>query len=477
MSASRISSAMSVGQRAMMNSQSALHTVSHNIANKNTEGYSRQQTETFTNFPTGSGKMRIGTGARAASVQRVNNPYLEKQLANEKSELGFLEGRAKSLGRLEQVYNEQSTEGLNFSMAKFFNSFRELSTNPESMANRIAVKESADLLTRDFNRVSEQLREIRGDANSEVAVTVNEINSITQELATLNGQVQKVEIAGGYANDERDRRDLLVKKLGELTDIKWAEGDDRTITVSLGNNAILITGTEARQLEALATPAYDNKAEGDYDVIYHQHEHAEPLVVTNLIKGGRLGGTLGVRDGDVKEFENNIDMIAFEMANKVNGLHTEGYSAYNQKGMVFFDHIEQQAGAADRIKLNANILGDVGNIAAGMDADRPGDNRLANMISELQHTKSLKDGSISLDEYYNGMVAELGLRTQKANHLYESQEGVVRQLENFRESTSGVNIDEEVAKMIEWQKQFDASARIIRTADEMLDTVLNIKRY
>ncbi|MCB9073242.1 MAG: flagellar hook-associated protein FlgK [Bdellovibrionaceae bacterium] len=461
----------------MMNSQTALHTISHNIANKNTEGYSRQKTETFTNFPYGSGKMRVGTGARAASVQRVNNPYLEKQIANETSQMGFLEGRARSLGRLEQVYNEQSTEGLNFTMAKFFNAYRELSTNPESMAMRIAVKESADLLTRDFNRVNEQLADLRGDTNTEVAITVNEINTITQELATLNGQVQKVEISGGYANDERDRRDLLIKKLGQLTDIKWAEGEDRTVTISMGGNAILVTGTEARQLEALATPKNGNKREGDYDVIYHQHEHAQPLVVTDLVKGGKLGGVLQARDSDVKEFQDNIDMVAYELASRVNDLHTQGFTAYNQKGITLFDPIEQQTGASERIRVNAEVLGDVGHIVAGMDPDRPGDNRIANMISDLQHTKSLKDGSVSLDEYYNGMVAELGLRTQKANHLLETQEGVVRQLENFRESMSGVNIDEEVANMIEWQKQFDASARIIRTADEMLDTVLNIKRY
>lgn len=475
---SRISTAMGVGQRAMMNSQSALHTISHNIANKNTEGFSRQKTETFTNFPYGLGKMRIGAGAKAASIQRVNNPYLERQLANEKSQLGYLQGRSQGLGQLEQVYNEQANEGLNISMAKFFNSFRELSTNPENMAKRLAVKESADLLTRDFNRVSEQLKDVRKDSNSAVSITVNDINSITQEIAQLNGQVQKVEISGGFANDERDRRDLLVKKLGELTDIKWAEGEDRTITVSLGgNNAILITGTEARTLEAVATPAHGKKVEGDYDIVYHQHEYAEPLVITDLIKGGKLGGLIEVRDGEVQEFQNNIDMMAFEIGNQVNDLHAQGYSAYNQRGNEFFSHVGALEGAASNMRINAQVLGDVGHIAAGMDANSPGDNRVANMISELQYAKTLKEGSVSIDEYYNGMIAELGLRTEKANHLAENQDGMVRQLESFRESYSGVNIDEEVASMIEWQKQFDASARIIRTADEMLDTVINIKRY
>ncbi len=473
----RIGTSMNVGQRAMMNSQAALQTVSHNIANKNTEGYSRQQVETFSNFPNGAGKMRVGTGARAVTVQRVNNPYLEKQLAGEKSQLGFLNGQNVALMRLEQVYNEQQVDGLNSSIGKFFNSFRELSTNPESMPKRIAVKESADLLVRDFNRVGEQLADIRKEANGQAQVQVNEINSVTQEIASLNMQVQKVEIGGGFANDERDRRDALLKNLGELIDIKWAEGKDSTVTISTADDAILVVGNEARKLEAVSTPGRENKAEGDFDIMYYHNEYAEPMVLTDRIRGGKLGGLLSVRDGDVTEFERKIDMLSFEIANRVNDLHRQGHNAYNQRGEDFFSHVGGQDGASGTIKINPTILGDVGRIVAGADPNSPGDNRIANMISDVQHSKSMLDGATSIDEYYNGMVAELGLRTQNINGMVATQEGVVNQLENLRESYSGVNIDEEIASMIEWQKQFDASARIIRTADEMLDTVINIRRY
>lgn len=474
---SRIGTAMNVGQRAMMNSQNALHTVSHNIANKNTEGYSRQRTESFSNVPYGTGKTRIGTGARTASIQRVNNPYMEKQLGQEKSQLGFLSGQQNSLMRLEQVYNEQQVEGINHSMVKFFNSFRELSTSPESMPKRIAVKESADLMARDFNRVAEQLKDIRSDVNAQAGITVNEINSTVQELASLNGQVQKIEIGGGFANDERDRRDLLIKKLGELVDIKWTEGDDRTVTISTGSNAILLAGTDGRRLEAVPTGATDTKAEGDFDIIYHHHEYAEPLVITDRITGGRLGGMLQVRDRDVRDFQDKINGLAYEISKQVNEVHSQGYDTFNRTGNAFFDPLASAQDAAERMTIHGAVKGDVGRIAAGIDPNAPGDNRLAHQIAELQHKKTFVDGTTSLDEYYNGIVAEMGLRTEKANHLFETQQGVVTQLENLRESYSGVNVDEEVASMIEWQKQFDASARIIRTADEMLETVINLRKY
>jgi flagellar hook-associated protein 1 FlgK len=474
---SRISSTMNLGQRAMANSQSALHTTAHNVANRQTEGFSRQRVEVMSAPSYGLGKNRIGNGARMVSVQRVNNPYMERQIGNEKSQLGFLQGQASGLMRLEQVYNEQATEGINSSMAQFFNSFRELSTAPESMAKRIAVKESGDLLAKDFARVNEQLVGIRGDANSQVALTVNEINSTTHEIASLNTQIQKVEVGGGFANDERDRRDLLLKKLGELTEIRWAEGEDSSLTISAANNAILVAGGDARRLEVVASPADGNKAEGDFDVVYYHHEHADPMVITDRIKGGRLGGVLAVRDGDVKEFKDKMDAMAFEISRNVNDIHEQGYNAFNRTGEAFFEPMNAVKDASANMKLRPQIAGDVGRIATGFEMNSPGDNRVANAIAEVQHSKEFFDGNTSLNDFYKGIVTELGLRTQNVNRSVETQEGVVKQLEGLRESYSGVSIDEEMANMIEWQKQFDASARIIKTADEMFDTVLNIKRY
>ena len=185
--------------------------------------------------------------------------------------------------------------------------------------------------------------------------------------------------------------------------------------------------------------------------------------------GGSLGGLIKVRDHDVREFQDKMNFLASEISNSVNDVHTQGFNTYNQTGVNLFDPISEKDGA-ENMKVNALVMSDVGNIAAGLDPNAPGDNRVANLISDIQHEKKFVDGTTSLDEYYNGIVAEMGLRTEKANHQLETQQGVVTQLENLRESYSGVNIDQEVANMVEWQKQFDASARIIRTADEMLDT-------
>ena len=473
----RISNLMSVGRRAMMNSQTGLHTVAHNIANKETEGYSRQRTETYSNFPSGSGKMRIGMGARAATVRRINNPYLEKQIANEKSELATAEGRQQGMMRLEQIYNEQMVEGFNSNMTKFFNAFRELSTNPESMPRRTMVKESAQTLANDFHNINTQLNEVGADINSQIQVSIHDLNSITNEIATLNSRVQEVELNGGWANDERDRRDLLVKKLGEIIDVKWNEGEDSTITVSTAKDALLVVGGQANTLEAVATPAREGKSEGDYDIVFYHHEYAEPLVLTDRIEGGRLGGLLSVRPGELQGLKHDMDNLAYTIAKEVNSMHTQGFNSYNQTGVLFFEPLAEAQGASQYINVNSDIMVDAGRISAGRDPNRPGDNRVAIEIAELQYNKPIFGNSLTLDEFYNGLVGELGIKAQAANNNVEVQTNIVGQLDNLRESISGVSLDEEAAKMIELQKHFDASARLIRTADEVLETVINLKRY
>ena len=111
---------MDTGKRSMMNSQTALQTVGHNIANKSTEGYSRQRVEIQAAEPNGIGKLRIGTGSKTAAVTRTNNPYLEKQIQKETAGLGYLEGKSDAMTRVEQVYNEQLNKGLNSFTTEFF---------------------------------------------------------------------------------------------------------------------------------------------------------------------------------------------------------------------------------------------------------------------------------------------------------------------------------------------------------------------
>ncbi len=474
---SKIHSMMDMGRRSMMNSQTSLQTVGHNIANKNTEGYSRQRVEQVTAEPIGQGGLRIGQGSRAAEVTRTNNSYLEKQIGKETANFGYFDAKSQGLSRVEQVYNEQNGKGLNQFVTDFFNAFRELSNNPESLATRNLVKETADHLSKDFKRVNTQLNEIQNDLDQQIATSVSDINSYTREIANLNEKVQQVEVTGAKANDERDRRDLLIKKLGEKVNIRWAEGRDSMVTISAGDSALLVSGYDHKDLSVMATPESDTKGEGNFDVFYKNSDAAVPMKVTEQFTGGTLGALLEVRDTTINGLKGKMDDLAFSLADEVNAGHMQGFDTYNKQGEEFFvipgGDVKH---ASSTIEVSDEIKNDVNRIAAAGDANSPGDNRVANYISQLQYEKIAGDGAATVDEFYNSSVGEVGISAQRANTARDSQRDILRQLSNIRESVSGVSLDEETTKMIEFQKAFDASARLIKTADEMFDTVLNLKR-
>lgn len=459
-----------------MNSQTSLQTTAHNIANKNTDGFSRQRVETQTNVPVGVGKLRIGMGARPGVVTRTNNPYIEKQIESEGNKLGNMEGRASMLARVEQVYNEQVNKGLNQFMSEFFNSVRELANNPESLATRTMVKESAFYMTKDFQRMDKQLSEIQGDADFRIAATVEEVNQITREIANLNEKIQSVELQGVTANDERDRRDLLVKNLSQKINIRYGESDEGQLSITAGTSAVLVSGFSSRDLFVSSTKEEGGKPEGGVDIFYKATEEGSPIKITEQIKSGEVGGLLQVRDVVVAGLRDKIDTLAFTLSNEINQAHTQGFDRYNRQGMSFFKPIGEVKGAAERLVVNSAIMDDVGLIAAGGQPNSPGDNRIANVMSAIQYKKVLSDDSFTVDDFYNSMVGQIGIETQRANSALETQADTVKQLKNIRESISGVSLDEEATKMIEFQKAFDASARLITTADEMMDTVLNLKR-
>lgn len=467
---SKISAMMDTGKRSLMNSQTALQTVGHNIANKSTEGFSRQRVELQTNVPITEGNLQIGMGARAGVVTRVNNPWLEKQIQREGMSMGFQDARADGLSRVEQVYNEQNNKGLNQYMTDFFNSFRELSNNPESLASRTMVRETSVALTKDFGRVTGQLRAIQDDLDGQIKTTVEEINQLTKELASLNEKIQQVEVQKIPANDERDRRDVVLKKLGEKIDISFAEGRDGMVTVTAGRTAILVSGVGSSELTARETDDRDRVE------VFFKGGAGSPANITEQITGGRIGGALDVRDKVIEGLLGHVDNMAFTLAKEVNKAHIEGFDKQGRQGVLFFEMPQQVKGAASELALNKTIFNDVGRIAAGAQAGAAGDNTVANVVSSLQYRQVMADGTATLDDYYNTQVGQIGAVAQRAVKSQESQRNVMSQLSNIRESISGVSLDEETTKMIEFQKTYDASARLIKTADEMFDTVLNLKR-
>ena len=456
----------------MMLSQTALNTTSHNIANKSTEGYSRQRADIVTNPAIDEGRYRSGTGAQLGGINRVNNPWLEKQIEQEGSTFSFLDSKANALGGLENVINEQNVDGINASISKFFNSFRDLANNPESAVPRTQVREAAQSLIGQLQSAKKQIDGAASGVAKSIEAGLDEVNAYGKEIAQLNEKIVNVEITGASANDERDRRDLLVKKLSEKMNISYAEDPQGMINITAGKTAVLVAGTTATRI--YTTPS---ESEGPR-VMYDLSKGGTAFDVTDQFTGGSLGASLGVVSpkGEISQLGQHLEDMAYNIANEVNKVHQEGYDRYNGQGVQFFDMSHPAGFSIETMSLNKDIQKDVGLIAAASQPNSPGDNNVAQVLQNLQFQKVMGDGQYTFDNFYNSKVGEIGLATKGVNTSLESQKSTLDQLKNTRESISGVNLDEEASKMIEFQKSFEASARMIRVADEMFDTVLNLKR-
>lgn len=461
---------MDIGKRSMMNSQTALQTVSHNIANKNTEGFSRQKVEIQSAVPVTEGRLQFGMGARAAQVSRTHNPFLEKQIQREGSHKGYLDSQAELLARVEQVFNEQSIKGLNQYISDFFNGFRELANTPESITARAVVKETADLMGKDFARIYKQLSDIQNDINFQLMGRADEANRIVAEIASLNQKIVETEMRGIAANDQRDRRDVLLKQLNSIMDIRVAEGDKGAITVMTAGNGILVSGNE------YATFSTQRKNSDRLELLVQSTGSPEPIEITSRIQGGSLGGMLKIRDEVIEDLKSSINLLASSLVEEVNKAHVQGFDRTGQPATFFFEPIHKDLPAAMSVKVNQLIQDDLNKIATGIEPNTPGDPTIAHVIAQIQNKNIFDGDAATLDDFYNSQVGKLGVLAQRAIKASEAQDEIVQQLSKLRESISGVSLDEEATKMIEFQKAFDASARLIRTADEMFDTVLNLKR-
>ncbi len=466
----KIHSMMDIGKRSMMNSQTALQTVSHNIANKTTEGYSRQRVEMQSALPIVEGRHQMGMGSRASAVTRTNNPFLEKQLQREQGQMGMLQGREAALTRVEQVFNEQMNKGLNQYVTDFFNGFRELAQNPESLTTRTMVKEAGEALVKDFKRVDQQMSAIQEDVNERVKNEVVEVNKMIREVASLNEKIAEVEVQGIPANDQRDRRDVLLKHINEKIDISYAEGNNGMVAVRTAGNALLVSGFDAYELNTKTSP------EGMTEIFFKPNESTPEFRITDRIRGGSIGGALNVRDQVIPDFKDKIDTMAYRLADEVNRAHMEGFDKTGKQGQAFFVLSQDISGAAKNIEMNLAILDDVNKVAAAAKPGAPGDNTVANVISQLQYKEVMDGDTTTIDDFYNTQVGRVGVLAQRAIKSREAQGNIVSQLSTIRESISGVSLDEETTNMLEFQRAFDASARLIKTADEMFDTVLNLKR-
>ncbi len=461
-----------IGKSGLMVSKHSMQTTGHNIANVNTEGFSRQRVDQAQGPTIPAGRLTFGTGANAKQISRVNDQYLDRRIEMENRNFGNLQEKNTYLHQTEQIFNESNSDGLNRLATKFFNEFRKLSTDPGNAAIRASVREASTQLVSDIRRMDMELREVQKNIDDRVTGYVRDVNALGHEVRDLNDAIIRAEAGGGNAPDLQDKRDLALKKLGALGQVSVSYDNNGRFTVTMEGHIPLVVGTEVNELAVLRTPADPNtgKKEGRLDIV---SATKTPVYYTDKIQHGKLGGLLEVRDKDIVDAQNKIDSVAYSIAKNVNEIHRQGYGLDGSTGRNFFKEPTEVARAAETMDIDSGISQSLDSIAAGKEPNSPGDNRIAVALSGLSSMKGLTGEHESIIDTYNAMVSDIAVKTAAADKAEIFQKDVLSQLENVRESIVGVSLDEETTNLVQFQHAYAANAKVLQTADEMQQTILN----
>lgn len=482
----------SIGRSALNTSKKSLATTSHNIANANTEGFSRQRVTSETNTPVGEGQHVFGTGVNIRSVKRVHDQLLENKLNRSITDFQFNDNRSYELGRIEEIFNEINSEGFNKILNRFFNSFRELANQPENETVRAVVRDNARLVVSDFKRLNEELRNVQINIDKKLDAAVLDINTLADTITKLNTEITRLENTGGETGDLRDQRDNALRGLSEYFAIHSYEDEQGKYVVNIKGVGTLLSGGRINKLSSKVVVPKDSDSSdaGKMQIFF---ESKPNMYITSNFRSGKIAAITKTRDEDLQELQDHLNDLAYGLAKSTNAIHQKGYingeilvDEYGQPtsnqnkdkitGINFFKDLDSKTRAAEYIDLSSDVKKDLNNIATGLTPNSPGDNRIAIGISKLQHEKVLNEGTTSFEETYLQAVGKIGLRTSKSKIDTEQTSGILAQAKSLKERVSGVSIDEETANMVRFQNAYNASAKVLKTADEMFDTVIEMVR-
>jgi len=321
--------ALNSAKLALSTQQIGIQVTGHNIANVNTDGYSRQESEMKTTRPYSAEPGQIGTGVTVSQISRQFDRFLQKQITDVTSNFSELDARNQALKQVESTFNESSGNGINNILSEFWNSWQDVANNPQGASERVALRAKAQDLVDTFNRLSSDLTQQRTNADRNVVGAVGEINLLTSQIAELNSKIAQVEVGDQNANDYRDQRERLIQDLSKKIDINYFEGDNHMVAIFAGQGKSLVEGTLNFNLSG------DMNTLGYHDVMWENTAGTKADVGTE-IQSGSLKGFLDARDTLIPKYLNDLNELAASIVIEVNRQHEAGYGLDGTTGNTFF---------------------------------------------------------------------------------------------------------------------------------------------
>lgn len=467
---------LNLGARSLQTQQMGIEVAGHNLANVNNPAYSRQRLDIDTSLTVPTAVGPEGTGARVVAIQQARSVLLDGQLQSEISVSGYFEAQQQALENAQANLAQQigtgatgtsgaastngGPSGLAAGLTDLFSGFQNLSTDPSSMANRQVLLLKAQTLASQFNQTDQRLSDLHDSLNDSLQSDIGDANQLLSAIAKLNDQIVNAENATGtIANDLRDQRQAKVEDLAKLVKFDATRDPSGAVNISIGG-ASIVSGSQV--LDTLQT--YDA---GGGQLLVRTQGGGAPLTLT----GGRIAGTIEGRDDGVDGLRAQLNALASELISRVNTVHTAGFSLSGATGEPFFTGAD-----ASTMQVNANLLNNPSLIQASGTAGAAGDNQTVLALAQLGTQKLASLNNQIFSESFGQTVAQLGQELASSNSQSDTQAVVEKMLRQQRDSISGVSLDEEMTNLVTFQRAYQASARLITTVDQMLQTLIDMKR-
>ena len=340
-------SGIELGKRSIMAHTDAITTAGHNISNANTEGYSRQRVQMKEFDPLYKPDLEraeragmIGQGIDTQSINRIRDELLDGRIVAQANQESYWQTRSDYYTMLEQIYNEPADISIRSNMDKFWESWQDLSLNPESQAARQAVVTRGVTLTDSIKQRWEGLSGVGNLLDGDIEATMRQVNSYSRQIADVNAEIVRSRAMGDNPNDLLDRRDLLVDKLSQLVNVTTDQRDSDEFEVHV-DGRVLVQGSVAR--EFALTPKYD-------DTGYSKIVWADTGNDAHF-SGGKLGALVELRDVDVRKEIQSLNTMTMNFSDLVNDVHRNAVGANKVTGLDFFvqhSFVENANGNFDR---------------------------------------------------------------------------------------------------------------------------------
>ncbi|MGE0879138.1 MAG: flagellar hook-associated protein FlgK [Acidimicrobiia bacterium] len=452
--------------------------IANNIANVNTEGYSRQRVDLATAgggavpgvFSKPSG---VGTGVQIDDITRIRDDFMEKRALSEQAASGSLKRQKEILARVELTFPEPGPNGLAQQMAEYWSSFDDVANDPASEGARSQLLERANTVVEGFHRSAQDLTDLRHTSIDQLSAITQEVNGYSARIAELNSSIRTATAGGITPNDLMDQRDLLINKITNLVGVSTRTNDDGTVDVMASGGA-LVRGDRSNEIAVATNVQPPGQALTDVNlqkVGLIWTKDGGPVVPS----GGEAHGIIQSVNEVIPKYLNSLNNAARAFAETNNAAHHTGYDRFGAAGGDLFGYSPgtaptSPAAPTDFASRLTVAITDPKKIAASSDPTALLDGSKAKDMAKLG---ALTTGA---DAIYKAMIGQLGVDGQTVNRRSQIQDNVTNQVDNARKSVSGVNLDEEMTNLVAAQHAYTASAKMISTIDEMIQTILGLVR-